>query len=35
MEDFYRDARRTDYCGGCRFDPKTRVGDDACPFTAG
>jgi deoxyribodipyrimidine photolyase-related protein len=25
----------TDYCGGCRFDPKTRVGDDACPFTAG
>jgi deoxyribodipyrimidine photolyase-related protein len=25
----------TDYCGGCRFDPKLRVGDDACPFTAG
>ena len=25
----------TDYCGGCRFDPKIRVGDDACPFTAG
>jgi deoxyribodipyrimidine photolyase-related protein len=25
----------TDYCGGCRFDPKIRVGDDARPFTAG
>jgi deoxyribodipyrimidine photolyase-related protein len=25
----------TDHCGGCRFDPKIRVGDDACPFTAG
>jgi deoxyribodipyrimidine photolyase-related protein len=25
----------TDYCGGCRFDPKIRVGDDACPFSAG
>lgn len=25
----------TDHCGGCRFDPKVRVGDDACPFTAG
>jgi deoxyribodipyrimidine photolyase-related protein len=35
MEDFYRDARRTDYCGGCRFDPRKRVGEDACPFTAG
>ena len=23
------------YCGGCRFDPKIRVGDDACPFIAG
>lgn len=21
------------YCDGCRFDPKRRVGDDACPFT--
>ncbi|WP_375388737.1 cryptochrome/photolyase family protein [uncultured Amnibacterium sp.] len=27
--------RMTDYCGGCRFDPKVRVGEDACPFTAG
>jgi deoxyribodipyrimidine photolyase-related protein len=25
----------TDYCGGCRFDPKVRVGEDACPFTSG
>jgi len=27
--------RMTDYCGGCRFDPRKRVGEDACPFTAG
>lgn len=27
--------RMTDFCGGCRFDPKVRVGDNACPFTAG
>ncbi|MBE7188520.1 cryptochrome/photolyase family protein [Jatrophihabitans endophyticus] len=27
--------RMSDYCGGCRYDPKVRVGDDACPFTAG
>ncbi|MGZ5405174.1 MAG: cryptochrome/photolyase family protein, partial [Nocardioides sp.] len=27
--------RMTDHCGSCRFDPKLRVGDDACPFTAG
>jgi deoxyribodipyrimidine photolyase-related protein len=27
--------RMTDYCGGCRFDPKKRLGDDACPYTAG
>jgi deoxyribodipyrimidine photolyase-related protein len=25
--------RMSDYCGGCRFDPKQRVGGDACPFT--
>ena len=27
--------RMTDFCGGCRYDPKVRVGDNACPFTAG
>jgi deoxyribodipyrimidine photolyase-related protein len=27
--------RMSDYCGGCRYDPKVRAGDDACPFTAG
>ena len=25
----------TDYCGGCVFDPKVRVGANACPYTAG
>ncbi len=25
--------RMSDYCTGCRFDRKQRVGDDACPFT--
>ena len=25
--------RMSDYCGGCRFDPTKRTGDDACPFT--
>ena len=25
----------SDYCGGCRYDPRKRLGDDACPFTAG
>lgn len=25
--------RMSDYCRGCRFDPKKRVGRDACPFT--
>lgn len=24
-----------DYCGRCRYDPRKRVGEDACPFTAG
>jgi deoxyribodipyrimidine photolyase-related protein len=23
----------TEYCGGCRFNPAKRTGDDACPFT--
>jgi deoxyribodipyrimidine photolyase-related protein len=22
-------------CGGCKFDPKIRVGEKACPVTAG
>ncbi|MFK8023368.1 MAG: cryptochrome/photolyase family protein [Ilumatobacter sp.] len=25
--------KMSDYCRGCRFDKKQRVGDDACPFT--
>ena len=25
--------RMSDFCSGCRFDPKQRTGDDACPFT--
>lgn len=25
--------RMSDYCGGCRFDPRSRTGEDACPFT--
>jgi deoxyribodipyrimidine photolyase-related protein len=27
--------KMTDHCGGCVFDPKVRVGDKACPYTAG
>ncbi len=27
--------RMSDYCRGCRYDPATRVGESACPFTAG
>ncbi len=27
--------RMSDYCGSCRYDPKIRVGEKACPFTAG
>ncbi len=26
--------RMSDYCAGCRFDPKTRTGAGACPFNA-
>ncbi|MGF1596378.1 MAG: cryptochrome/photolyase family protein [Acidimicrobiales bacterium] len=25
--------RMSDFCGGCRFDPRQRTGDAACPFT--
>jgi deoxyribodipyrimidine photolyase-related protein len=25
--------RMTQYCKGCAYDPKKRVGDNACPFT--
>lgn len=25
--------RMSDYCGECRFNPRKRTGDDACPFT--
>ena len=25
--------KMSNFCGGCRFDYKKRVGDDACPFT--
>lgn len=27
--------RMSDHCGSCAFDPRKRLGDDACPFTAG
>ena len=27
--------RMTNYCGGCKFDPKVRLGENACPITAG
>ncbi len=27
--------RMSDYCGGCAYDPRKRLGEDACPFTAG
>jgi deoxyribodipyrimidine photolyase-related protein len=27
--------RMSDYCRGCRYRPTVRVGEDACPFTAG
>jgi deoxyribodipyrimidine photolyase-related protein len=27
--------RMSNFCGSCRYRPNVRVGDDACPFTAG
>lgn len=27
--------KMSDYCGSCRFNPKVRLGENACPFTAG
>ncbi|GAA1404075.1 cryptochrome/photolyase family protein [Catellatospora coxensis] len=27
--------RMSDYCGGCPYDPRRRLGEDACPYTAG
>ena len=27
--------RMSDHCRGCEYDPRKRLGDDACPFTAG
>lgn len=27
--------KMSDFCGSCRYNPKIRVGADACPFTAG
>jgi deoxyribodipyrimidine photolyase-related protein len=28
-------SKMTNYCGNCPLNPKKRVGEDACPFTAG
>ena len=24
----------SDYCGSCTYEPRKRVGEDACPFTS-
>ena len=24
--------RMSDYCGSCTYEPRKRVGEDACPF---
>jgi deoxyribodipyrimidine photolyase-related protein len=26
--------KMSDYCGGCRYDPKARTGPTACPFNS-
>jgi deoxyribodipyrimidine photolyase-related protein len=26
-------SRMSNYCKGCKYNPKLRTGDDACPFT--
>ena len=28
-------SKMSDFCGDCAYDPKVRVGEKACPFTAG
>ena len=28
-------SKMSDFCGACTFNPKKRLGEDACPFTAG
>ncbi|MFM8594450.1 MAG: cryptochrome/photolyase family protein, partial [Chloroflexota bacterium] len=27
-------SNRLDFCDGCRYDPKQRFGESACPFNA-
>ncbi len=33
LADGARIERASDYCGPCRYEPGTEVGDEACPFT--